>query len=964
MQKRGRVFEKDLLEIDLDQRQVRQRQVVVPLGGRAFEILEVLVESAGELLTKADLMARIWPGAIVEENTLQVHVAAVRRALGADRDLLKTVSGRGYRLLGVWKVRGDDVIRGNLDPARPAATPGPSVQTNLPLRSSDLIGRSRAVEQLRDLVSAYRLVTLTGPGGIGKTKLALEVARDLCPDFQNDVQLVELAAISDPDLVPSAIASTLGVQLAGGDISPAALARAIGGRNILLVLDNCEHLIDAAARSAEAILRECGRATILATSRELLRIEGEFAYRVASLEVPPEGLGEVEVALEHSAVTLFAARMRAGRADFALTPANLSSAVTICRRLDGIPLAIELAAARTSTLGIEAVVSRLDDRFALLTGGRRTALPRHRTLSAMLDWSYDLLSPAERAILQRLAVFAGGFSLEAACMIMPSGGSDSRDTVDGIVSLTSKSLICVDPAAGQPRHWLLETVRAYAYEKLTGSADLEATRLRHAQYFQNLFRRAEAERGSRPITDWLATYGREIDNIRTATDWAFSTDAYASIAVELTADSISLMFDLSLVNEGRRRAEQAIAAIKSAVPAHPRREMQLLAALQASRVYTDGPSPAGFAAWERVLAIATEIDDADYQARALWGLWNDNLYGGWPSRSLPFARQFLDLTATRGDSAMASTGAILGRRIIGTSLHYLGDQTAARPHLEQVLSEYVRGDHRWRVLGSRLDQSTVTRATLARVLWVQGYPDQALKLADAAVSGAIADDHLMSILYVLVEAAIPLSLFAGDLASARRLLGMLLEQAPRAGFRIWSTLGRCFHAMLLAIGEERAAGVPKLVDAIQELQQTGFCAHLTVFLGALAETQAAAEMLGDGRRTVEQALEWGEGHGEKWFIPELLRIKSNILLLEREDAEAAACLRQAIDLSRRQGAGLLELRAATSLARLLLRQGEGDEALAILASIHSRFTEGFETSDLREAGELLQALRPKSQCVP
>jgi predicted ATPase/DNA-binding winged helix-turn-helix (wHTH) protein len=762
------VYLKGQWEVDLNKRELRSRQVVVPVGGRAFEIIEVLVEMAGQTVTKKDLMARVWPGSIVEDNTLQVHIAAVRRALGTDRELLKTVSGRGYRLLGDWQIVRADEPRSEID-GRPAQLV--SGQSNLPQRSSELIGRHHAIRQLRDLASAYRLVTLTGPGGIGKTTLAQEVARELGPNFDNNIQLVELAPILDPDLVPSAVASVLGLQLAGGEISPMAVAQAIGASNLLLILDNCEHVVEVAARFAETILRQCSHVSILATSRELLRIDGEFAYRVAPLDIPPDGALAVETAREYSAMTLFLARLRAGQVEFELSATRLASAIAICRRLDGIPLALELAAARAVTLGIDEVVSRLDDRFGLLTSGRRTALPQHRTLRAMLDWSYDLLPNAERIILQRLAVFVGGFTLEAASAVAATAETDGRDVVDGLVSLTSKSLVSAELAAGQPRYSLLETVRAYALEKLTETADLGATRLRHARYFQGLFQKAEAQRGTRLITEWLAIYARELDNVRIAIDWAFSAEECAPIAVELCADSISMMFDLSLVGEGRRRAEQALSAIEAGVQVPPRREMQVLAVLQATRIYTDGPSDLGRAAWNRVLAIATESEDLDYRVRALWGLWNDNLYGGWPRLSLDFARQFEALTATLSDPVMSMTGTVLGRRLIGTALHYCGDQNAARPHLEHVLSQYARSDHRWKVLGSRVDHATVTRATFSRVLWLQGYPDQARGQAHVAMQDAVADDHLMSVLYVLVEAIIPISLFAGDFTSDIGSLG-------------------------------------------------------------------------------------------------------------------------------------------------------------------------------------------------
>ena len=297
------------------------------------------------------------------------------------------------------------------------------------------MGRSAALQQMRDLVSAYRVVTLTGPGGIGKTTLALKLARDVVGEFQDGLWLVELASLSDPTLVPSTIASTLGLKLGNEEITAEAVARTVGGRHLLLLLDNCEHLIDAVAILAETFVRLCPRTTILATSREVFRIEGEYVYRVPPLDVPPPGQQQAENILDHSAVDLFITRTRALGSDVASQPDNLAAIATICRHLDGIPLAIEFAAARAAALGIEQVAASLGDRFALLTSGRRNAVPRHRTLRAVLDWSYELLPEPERLLLRRLAVFSAGFTIDAATAVMRDSGLDTACVVNEIANL-------------------------------------------------------------------------------------------------------------------------------------------------------------------------------------------------------------------------------------------------------------------------------------------------------------------------------------------------------------------------------------------------------------------------------------------------------------------------------------------------------------------------------------------------
>jgi predicted ATPase len=866
--------------------------------------------------------------------------------------MLKTVSGRGYRLVGTWAVRepsrSDAIQRDPLQRIAETAA-ATAFATNLPAAAAPLIGRDAVAAQLADLLSAYRTVTLTGPGGIGKTVLALDVARRVFPGYQGDAWLVELGALSDPGLVPSAVAAALGLKLGSGAISAEAVARSIGGKKLLMVLDNCEHVIDAAARLAETLVQLCPRATILATSRELLRVEGEYAYRVPPLDVPPDQ-AEPGSILGHGAVALFVARTTAAHASFAPGTEGLLAIAALCRRLDGIPLALEFAAARVTTLGLKEVAARLDDRFGLLTGGRRTALPRHQTLRATLDWSYELLPALEQRVVRRLAMFAGGFAPEAAIAVAGDAGSSEAAVIEAIGNLVAKSLVTLDGGASGLRWRLLETIRAYALEKLQQSGEAAQIARRHAQYFRDLFGGTDADRGDQPIADWHATYQLEIGNVRAALDWAFSAEGDALVGVMLAAGAIPLLYGASLVGECYRRSEQALAAIAAGVKVDLRSEMHLLMALHATRVYTVGPGPAAREAWNRALAIATELGDANYQARALWGLWNDCVYSGSPAASVPFAERYAELAGAGNDAART----VLGRRIIGISLHYCGDQLAAEVHLAHVLSHYAEG---WQVLGTKLDHATVTRATMARVHWLRGQPDLARRVTDQAMREAIAQDNPISILYVLVEAAIPLSFLSGDVAAARAYLATMLQLAADTGFRIWHVHGRCFQAMLAAVGGGPVAELHNFRDAIAELRETGFCAHVTMFLAALAEAQGAAGEIADAMRTVDSALDRCKRHEERWFTAELLRIRSAILALQAAGGQPAIPVRDAIDLARRQGALSWELRCAMTLARLSQGRGQVGAARELLAAVYGRFTEGFETADLKAARAMLAALQ-------
>ncbi|HEV2443722.1 MAG TPA: winged helix-turn-helix domain-containing protein [Steroidobacteraceae bacterium] len=546
------------------QRELRLGDITVPLGSRAFDVLLILVEAEGELVTKEELLARVWPGAVVEESNIQVQVSALRKALGEDRNLILTVPLRGYRFTGeVRALDADGRAPQPTDPGPQAPRPSP---TNLPAPVSDFIGRETELRELRELLRQSRLVTLVGTGGIGKTRLGLEAARATLEEFPDGVWLAELAPLTDPDLVASAINTALGLQSGAGRWTSERLAAALRGRRLLLVLDNCEHVIGAAAREAEALLRAVPGARILATSQEPLGLDGECTYRLSPLEFPVEETAEPAATLRHDAVRLFVARARAADPHFDLSERNAATIATICRRLDGIPLAIELAAARAAALGIEGLARRLDLRFHVLTGGRRTALPRHQTLRATLDWSHRLLAEPDRIVLRRLAVFAGSFSLEAAARVVADSALAEWEVIGRIAELVDKSLVVADVAGRERRYRLLETTHAYAMEKLADSGEFGSLARLHALHFRDYARGALALWEETPSVQWLEAQAPEIDNIRVALDWAFGADGDPALGVELAAASYVLWYLLSLTQEGRARLERATAALDAATP--------------------------------------------------------------------------------------------------------------------------------------------------------------------------------------------------------------------------------------------------------------------------------------------------------------------------------------------------------------------------------------------------------------
>ena len=660
-------------EIDLTRRELRVLGSAVPMGGRAFEIIEVLAQSAGELVTKGELIDRIWPGAIVGENTLHVHAGAIRKALGPYRNLLKTESGRGYRLLGGWSVRRHDAAKPPTGLQR-MRIGGESPVTNFPATVTRLIGRSTVMARLRDFISAFRLVTLTGPGGIGKTSLALKVARGVVGEFADGGWLVELASLSDPTLLPSAAAGALRLGLGPDSVTATAVAHAIGDKKLLLVLDNCEHLIGAVATLAETLLAFCPHTTIVATSREILHIQGEHVWRVPPLEVsPPEQTGAAEI-FSHSAAQLFLTRVGDLGASFSSDARYPPMIAAICRQLDGIPLAV----ARTAALGIEQVARGLHDRFALLTSGRRTALPRHRTLRATLDWSYQLLSDEQRELLDRLAIFAGSFSLDAARTVTAEGVSEA-EMANRIADLVGKSLVFTSSDTLTTEFCLLETTRAYAMDRLTESCAFSEFARRHAAYFLTKLEAIGDEQRSMPRDEYLAAFRRLANEVHVALEWAFSTTGDPAAAEALTIAAVPLWFVLFQMMVARRRVKQALRHAETG----SEQEMRLRVAFGHAVWYTTPESDTLEPPFARALDIAERIGATTVSTQALWGLWAARRGRGDYPGALAFARRYAE-AASRSDDP----GAIhLGDRILGLTHHVMGQQQRAREFAERALRQ-------------------------------------------------------------------------------------------------------------------------------------------------------------------------------------------------------------------------------------------------------------------------------------
>jgi predicted ATPase/DNA-binding winged helix-turn-helix (wHTH) protein len=918
------------------------------LSSRALDILIALVERAGETIRNDQLIARTWPETVVAENALRVHVAALRKTLGdgrAGKRYIVNNPGRGYTFVAP--------VTREIRHLAPAATDGTSAAGNLPVSLTRIVGRDEIIAALATQLIQRRFLTIVGPGGIGKTTVAVAVAEAVSAAHPDGVWFIALAPLPNPDLVPSAVSTMLGISPSGAN-PVSGLTAWLRDKRALIVLDSCEHLTGGVAPLAEAVLKAAPQVRILATSREPLRADGEWLHRLASLDLPPASVAlSPAAALGYSAVQLFNERAMAAVDGFTLDDANVPPVLEICRRLDGLPLALELAAARTDAFSVRGLAAHLDDRFQVLTSGRRTALPRHQTLGATLDWSYQLLSEAERTVLRRLAVFVGDFPLEAAVAVVDDMARS--EIVDHIGNLLAKSLVAADLRGELPRYRLLDTTRLYSREKLKSSGEMQQVARRHAEYYRDVFADAEAESELLPQAEWLAIYGRHLDNVRAGLDWAFSPDGDLPIGVALTVVVVPLWDQLSLFGECHERVERALVGLDAADATMLRSRMQLSAALAWSLMYGVGRAREAGPAWTITLELAERLDDTRYRKRALWGLCIDQLNNGKLLAALEFARRFADLVANSTDPI----DLMMADRILATVLHYLGDQRKARQHIDRALVQLEALSQQHQIVRVRFDMRVSTHYFQARILWLQGFAERALRVVEHNIEEGNAIGQALSFCSVLGQGAAPIAFLAGDLDAAARYGAMLLDHTERHPVRLWHVWARCLNALVVAKRGDIGAGLKALRGALQQAGEARFLPRFLLLLGELATCLGKAGEVGLGLATVEETLARCEARDEGWYLAELFRIKGELVTLNgAADAAVAAegHFRQALDWAHRQGALSWELRAATSLARLWSGQHRVPEARELLASVYGRFTEGFDTADLQGAKRLLEEL--------
>ncbi|MEX3969677.1 ATP-binding protein [Paraburkholderia caribensis] len=865
----------------------------VEIGGRAYDLLLLLIEHRGKTVSKDRIMEALWGLRVVGDNALESQMSILRRILESDRSAIRTIAGKGYQFVG------DLVENVALGHVTNAVIRTQTDRTRFPAQVSALIGREVELDELTILIPSRRLVTLVGAGGIGKTRLALETLRTVSERYEDGVFFAELAAIESSDHLSSAMASALGLPPCEGTKDLEKIVPRLQGKQFLLLIDNCEHLVDCVAYFIETLLRLVPGASVLATSRESLRITGEYVYGVPSLELPSSD--DDENANTYGAIQLM--RDRIG-SDFPRSDERhaITTVVRICRQLDGIPLAIELAAACAVIYGLHGVSEGLNNRFELLRHGSRTALPRQQTLRATVDWSYELLPGKWQTVFNQLGVFAGTFTLATAQRMLETNQFSSEDIATGIAVLVNKSLVVAKPASQDMCYSLLDTIRAYAREKLEQSGTFRGWSERHARYMLQILSKSD-------MRPYDTTAGVELlytllPDLRSALAWSTSDDGEPHLAIELTIAVITPLMKAGLFDECLARVDTALQALSmmrdTALASEVANKwgMKLHAARGACLLFRDSGAHTN-KAFASALKFAEANGDVDYQLRGLWGNWACAHLNGRHADSLTLASR-IAVTASASDWLVDR---IVAKRLTAISHLCLGNLDSARVQLDHISAEATRISPAERIR-FLYDERMLVNAASSQALSVLGLHTDAIKNAEDSLGRASELSHVPSICYALSEAICPSALLAGDDSRLNDAVSELEHATRRYPVSTWRARAEMWRGLIDLRSGRVEAYASKILPALATIGNARYSVVLTPFLTETATALARIGRRDSADKMLQDAIECAINTGTVIAVPELRRASAEVVLLSSIKANAdaiEAMLREVIIVSWQKG---------------------------------------------------------------
>jgi predicted ATPase/DNA-binding winged helix-turn-helix (wHTH) protein len=887
----------------------------VRIGSRAFTLLVDLVESAGQLRTREQLEARVWPRSIVEETSLRVHMSALRRALGDGRDgvrYIENIPGCGYSFIGKVTRLGDLRAASTMTPAPPGACP-------------HLVGRAPELASLHERCARQRLLSIVGPGGIGKTALALAVAERARGQFADGVLLVDLASVSEAACVVDAVADAAGIDLPAAG-RRAALCASLRQRRMLLVFDNCDRAVEGTAALASGLLQHTAGIHMLATTREPLDVQGEQVHWLDVL-LTPEHAPDPREAMAYPAVQLFVERARAKDDRFVLDAANVADVCRLCRYLDGIPLAIELAAARVEALGAAGLAASLGDLLGLLTRARRTALPRHRTMEATLAWSYELLDREERAVMCRSAIFQAEFSIDAAREVCACTGIDGEAVARCIESLAAKSLLARRMQGSNALYRQLLLTRTYGFGKL-GEGEQARLARRHAQHVCTLLALGPGAVAAQSALPWESAHGRAFDDVRAALDWAYGAHGDPALGIAMLPNLIHTLRFLGMPDGFRRRLTLALEQGSEARIA-PEAAISVYTALAVAGAYSHTDFDLLREILARLRCLLPAVASPVLRVEALLAMGAATFAMDDAGMMFDVVRELRLLAAREGNAAYAN----VADRLESSALHFNGEHDAAAALCQRVLGSTVPP--------SAFSVSCPTpspigaRWNLARIAWIRGQPVLAAEIAHEAV--AYSDQrHPLPLCQTLVVAALPVALWRGDHAHAAQLAARLAALGESCRSPYWQEWARVYQMVAAGRGTGSALAEAAWPETLAPLAQNILATLDAGMVGNATLARAEAGAIG-------------------WCAAEVLRARGEQLLRQGGRHREAACslFLRALALARSQGALGWELRVACSLLRCWQSTPRAAEGRRLLEEVLGRFGEGLDTADCRVALGLL-----------
>lgn len=939
-------------------RELERDGVPLALGDRALDILIVLVERAGEVVSQRDLIARVWRDLVVSPGNLRVHMSALRKALGDGEGgarYIENVTGQGYCFVAPF-ARATPAVT-----VRSAEFPDAArKRLVLPPKLARMVGREEVVHSIGADLIAERFITIIGPGGMGKTTVAIAVAHSLLEEFADAVCFVDIGAVENPSLVAATVAASLGLVVQTPDAVPTVLEYLRTVR-FLLVLDNCEHVIDAVATLAETIFKEASGAHILATSREALRVEGEQAYWLPALASPsPQSSMKAVDVLTFPAVKLFMERAAASGSRFELNDESAPIVAGICGRLEGLALAIELAAGRAGSHGIAATADLLNRNLGLDWHGRRTALPRHQTLRALLDWSYGVLPDTEQAAIRRLSVLVGEFTGEAASAVVHEGQANEAVALNALDALVAKSLLSVRAGDdGSARYRFLETTRIYALEKLQERGEASATARRHAEYFAQLLDSLHGGQIELEYTGRAHALREHLGNVRAALEWCFAQGEKASdaaLAVDLAAAAAPVFFELSLLSESYKWSDAALALLDENTRGG-RREMILRSSWAISSMWTRGHNDDVLSAIARGMELARLVDEPAQQLRML-ATRHLFLTRIADFRGALDAAEEWDAAAKQVDDVSCLAIADLMQ---GVARHFLGDQAAARRRFDAGFAR--AGERSLQLCGN--DHRVRGLITSSRALWLSGLPERAMETARQAVSTAMKSGKPLDTCFALIYTT-PVYLWCGHWDAAQEVLAQLLSHTHWHVLKPFHTVARALSGALLIGRGDTDQGTAMLVGVLEQMKDERQSVVATFVACCMADGLMNAGRCQEALSVIRTARRDAVRGGDAVQLPELLHMQAKVLLRisQANEERAMRLLIRSCRIARRQSALSWELRSTLTLSRIFAGRGGAEPARQLLATVFARFTEGFATHDLQAAAQLLSELdRPLDSAV-